>query len=232
MLARFSLAALVAVVVATARPVASGGTHDLLAVGVRVRSAAGETVRLSAPTEQALAIYEELLRTPARPYLPMGQPVLLQRGSGLEGSTVTLLYFGRGSRAGVAPVEFGESRTADSAAAPKTGRRAWQLAKALAEGGSAGTESAALVLLGQGSDAAAGMALEALAQVRPDRAAAAAAGILFPEDAVQARSSVRRLYAVRVLRDRLGGAASFPDLFRRLADDPDDLVRETAARAR
>lgn len=230
MLPRFSLAILFAVLVAAARPLPRGGAHDLLAVGVRVeRSLDGGTVErlvLATPAEDSIRAYDALLRTPARQALLQGTTVHTAPGEGPppEGVRIReLVYYGHRTRAGRAPVAF----TGDAAGAAAGSAEAWEVARGLASLPDTVTAAAARVLLRSPDDAAFRDALEALAGVRADLASTEALAVALAPSGEGATSTVRRVVAVRALKS-LGGAAVYPEAFRRLAEDPDALVREAA----
>jgi len=228
MIARFSLAALFAVLVAASRPAVTGGDHDLLAVGVRFEQAGGKGIAtrtvLVAPTDESLEVYRGILGTGARAALLQGTTVFAPTPADQAGGPrriVELVYYGRRSRPGRAPVVFGgPAADTDPALAA-----AHAVARELAALPPTVTEAGARLLLQTGDDAAFRDALEALAEVKADAASGAARAAALAGG--PGTSVARRVYAVQVL-NRLGGARSFPDDYRRLRADDDPLVRDAA----
>ncbi len=244
---RFALGILLAAVVAFSRPVATGGAHDLLAVGVVVeevidvvaeqapeqgpgkgmeRKTEKKTVTwtvLSVPTREAVEAFDALLRTQARAALLQGSGVHAPAPSGDAGSPriVELVFYGVRSRDGRSPVRFDGTE-------PLPGSEgAWRAAQALAKAPAPVTASAARVLLGSRDVEAVRDALEALAAVRADVAVTEALAVA--EDA--ARPPECRIVAIRVLKSKpLGGKARAPEAFRRLAADADPLVAGEAGK--
>ncbi len=241
MFARFSLAILFAVLVAVSRPTPSGGAHDLFAVGVRVdtgkRTDRGEVIErlvLATPDREAVHVYDLLLESPARPSLLQGStvhataPAAESDPSRLEADRgpriLELVFYGHRSRAGRAPVVF----TGGSGDPLPGSAEAWRLARGIAALPGSVTAAAARVLLHSPDDAAFGDALEALADVRADVASAEARAAALPAPGGPPVSSVRRVMAVMVLKRKLGGAAIYPEEFRKLAECDDPLVSRAA----
>lgn len=225
MMARFSLGILFAVLVAASRPSATGGAHDLLAVGVRLESTVdGRPVRrlvLGMPEGKARDAYERLLRSPAKDALLQGTtvyaPAPKEAGSGDR--IVEYVYYGHLSRAGRSPVVF----TAPAGGALPGASEAYEAARELSVMPGPVTAAAARVLLDSGDLDSYRDALEALSAVQADAASAEAI-----RTALDAAAPVeRRIVAIRVLRD-LGGAKTYPDAFRKLAADSSELVRDAA----
>jgi len=223
MLIRFSLAALFAVLVAASRPHASGGDHDLLAVGVRWEEEVGgrRVTRLSvaAPTRAALEAHRAILRTSAREALLQGSGVFASTPAGAGGGrhVLEMVYYGVRSRAGRSPVAFGDPAEGVPAAFAAAHGAALDIA-ALPPTVS---EAGARLLLATDDDLAFRDALDALIEARADAASAAALTAIRSAGPGSASPS-RRLLAVQALK-RLGGAAAYPEDFRRLrqSDDPD-----------
>jgi hypothetical protein len=226
MLSRFSLAFLFAVLVATSRPIATGGARDLLAVGVLVEETVeGKPTRriaaLGMPEGAAREAYETLLRTAAGEALFLGTTVYApaQGEPGPEPRIVGLVYYGSGSRAGRAPVVF----TGPREVALPGAAEAWKVAQSLGAAPGPVTAAAAKVLLGTEDLASYRDALEALSTVEADAASAEAVGT-----AADASAPLpRRVVAIQVLK-RMGGARLYPALFRRLAQDPEAVIRDAA----
>lgn len=224
MLARFSLAILFAVLVAASRPLATGGRHDLMAVGVRVEETVdGKPVQrlsLGMPGGAVLEAYETLLRSPASQALVQGTTVYAPApGEGPGPRIVELVYYGRGSRAGRSPVVFSGKAAAEIPGAAE----AYAAARSLASLPGPVTSAAARVLLRTTDDAAYRDALEALAAVQAD----AASGECLRTAKDREAPVTRRILAVQALK-RLGGPRIYPDDFRSLAEDPDPMVRDAA----
>jgi hypothetical protein len=225
MLERFSIAAIFAVLVAASRPVVTGGDHDLLAVGVRTEEVVGgkPVVRtvISAPTEATLDAFNGILHTRARAALLQGTTVFAPTPADRAGDprrVVELVFYGVRSRPGRAPIAFGEAKDAPDPALAA----AHAAARHLASLPPTVTEAGARLLLRSPDDSAFRDGLEALAAVKADAASGAARGTAF-----SGASTARRVYAIQVLR-RLGGAAAYPEEFRRLRASDDALVREAA----
>jgi len=225
MLPRFSLGILFAVLAAASRPLAMGGTHDLLAVGVRVEETVdGIPVRrlaLGMPVGRALGAYEKLLRSSGRAALVQGTTVYAPAPAdpGPDPRVVEVIYYGHGSRAGRAPVVF----TAPAGPGLPGAAEAREAGRELARLPGPVTAAAARVLLRTGDVEAYREALEALAGVEADAASAEARSTA----ADDAAPVLRRIVAIGILR-RLGGATLHPDLFRRLAADPDPAIAGAA----
>jgi hypothetical protein len=247
MVIRFSLAILFAVIVAASRPVATGGDHDILAVGVRweetVRTPKVETVdgrtvetftervvpRLSivAPTEEALEAHRRILATSARQALVQGSTVFAAHPADAPagGPRIReLVYYGVRSRPARSPVAFGET----SAEVPEAFRAAHEAALSIAALPSTVTGAGARLLLASPDDLAYRDALEALVQVKADAASAAALDTAL-SSGPRGASTGRRVISIRVL-NRLGGDRAYPEAFRRLRGDDDPLVREAVSR--
>jgi hypothetical protein len=227
MLARLSLGILFAVLVAASRPTASGGAHDLLAVGVRVEETGPDgkvatRLVLGVPEGKALAAYESLIRSPAKDALLQGTTVYAPAPEKpLEGRRIVeFLYYGHGSRAGRSPVVF----TAAPEASLPGAAEAYAAAVELSSMPGPVTAAAAKVLLASGDLASYADALEALSAAQADAASAEAVATAADPRA----SPERRVVAIRALRDRLGGARNYPRLFRDLAADASHLVRDAA----
>lgn len=226
MFSRFSLAILLAVLAAASKPLATGGTHDLLAFGVVVEEtgADGKPVRrlaLGMPEGDAKAAYEELLHTSARAALVQGTtvyaPAPAQEKEGPR--VVEVIYYGHASRAGRAPVAFVDKPGAELPGAT----RAHEAGRGLARLPSTVTAAAARVLLRTHHVEAYAEALDALARVEADAASAEARVA-----AVDASAPIpRRIVAIRTLA-RLGGAAAHPEVYRRIAGDPEPAIRDAA----
>lgn len=216
---RFALAGVFAVLVAASRPVATGGAHDFIAVGAVVADATapgGTRLHLAAPTAETIAAYDALLRTPARAALLQGTTV--HAGApGAGDAPLALVFYGHRSRAGKAVVSFtGDQPLAATGTALEAARTVASLTPAV-------TATAARVLLESPDTGALADALETLAVVRADVAAAEALRI-----AGDGRGdTTRRLIAVKTLR-ALGGPAQFPGAFARLAADADPAIAAAA----
>jgi hypothetical protein len=223
MLSRFSLAILLAVLAAASKPLATGGTHDLLAFGAVVEETVdGKPVRrlcLGVPEGEARRAYEDLLRSSARAALVQGTTVYAAaKESNSEGARVVeVIFYGHGSRAGRAPVVFQESAT------PLPGAdRALGAARELASLPGTVTAAAARVLLHTEDVEAYREALEALSRVAADTASAEArATALDPKAPV-----LRRVVAAKALA-KLGGAAVHGDVYGKLAADPEPLIQDS-----
>jgi len=218
MMARFSLGILFAVLVAASRPSNHGGANDLLAVGVRLED--GRLV-MGMPEGKAREAYETLLRSPAKDALLQGTtvyaPAPAEPGKGPR--IVEFVYYGHLSRAGRSPVVF----DGPVGAALPGAAEAYEAARDLAGMPGPVTAAAARVLLASEDLGAYRDALHALAAVQAD--AASAEAVRTSLDA--AAPAERRIAAIRVLKD-LGGARAYPDVFRKLAADGSDLVRDAA----
>jgi hypothetical protein len=226
MIARFSIAAIFAVLVAASRPAVTGGDHDLLAVGVRTEETVGGKVVartvIAAPTDEAIAAYRAILHTGARAALLQGTtvfgPTPADRAQDPQ-RVVELVFYGVRSRAGRAPIAFGEiAEKPDPALAG-----AHAAARSLAALPPTVTEAGARLLLQSDDDAAFRDGLEALAAAKADAASGAARAAALAEGA----SSARRVYAIQVL-ERLGGSRAYQAEWVRLRASADPLVREAA----
>jgi hypothetical protein len=241
MLIRFSFAILFAVLVAASRPVASGGDHEILAVGVRweetieverggrVEKVTKPRLSIATPTADALAAHRAILKTSARAALLQGSTVFATTPAEAPPGPriLELVYYGTGrhSRAGRAPVAFGGT----AAAAPAAFVAAHEAARAIAALPSSVTEAGARILLQSPDDLSFRDALEALLGVKADAASAAALRTALSSGPGGA-SRERRVLAVQVLRDHLGGAAAYPAAFRTLRASDDPVVAEAASR--
>jgi hypothetical protein len=233
MLARFSLGVIFAVLVAASRPVATGGDHDLLAVGVRweetVRGRVVPGLTVVAPTAESLAAHRAILGTSARQALVQGSGVFASAPASSAGDARRireLVYYGVRSRPARAPVSFGEP--AGEGEVPAAFAAVHGAARAIAALPPTVTAAGASILLDSPDDLAFRDALEALLQVKADAASAAALGAALAAGSGGA-STGRRLISIRVL-NRLGGERAYPEAFRRLRGDEDPLVREAASR--
>ena len=221
---RFSLAILFAVLAVASRPVATGGHHDFLAVGVVVAATGPdgrpeERVILSVPTPETLAVYDALLESEARAAILQGAAVHAGPLAAGEKDPVVkeLVFYGLRSRAGRAAVSFdGES---DLSARTGAGKAALALA-ALPD---PVTTAAARVLLSSDDGGALADALKELVRTRTEIAASEARALA----ADRSRDPAVRLMAIRTLKG-LGGANLYPDLFRDLAADPEPAVAAAA----
>lgn len=226
MIARFSIAAIFAVLVAASRPAVTGGDHDLLAVGVRTEETVGGKVVartvITAPTDDAIAAYRGILHTGARAALLQGTTVFAPTPADRAADprrVVELVFYGIRSRPGRAPVAFGEiAEKPDPALAG-----AHAAARALADLPPSVTEAGARLLLQSDDDTAFRDGLDALAAAKADAASGAARTAAL----ASGTSSARRVYAIQVLQ-RLGGARAYPDVWIRLRASDDPLVREAA----
>jgi hypothetical protein len=221
---RFTLVVIFAVLAAASRPVATGGEHDLLAVGVVLEADQGAKTAtrtiLSMPDEVSLKAYEAILRSPSGPDLVKKTVVHFTRPVQSTLKVRELVFYGRRSRAGCARIMF----TPDRADPAPGATQALEAARVLATGTDSGTAAAARVVLHETSDDVAfGEALRALAAVD----AIGASGEARSASANRALSAPRRVEAIRVLQS-LGGAKAHPEEFRALAADPDPLVSDAA----
>jgi len=235
MFARFSLAILVAVVVAAGRPEAAGGTHDLVAVGARFEipseDGPGILTTLTVPTKEAIGAYRLLLRSEGRAALLQGSTVYAALPAGETATTpngariVEVVFYGRRSRTARSAVVFTDpSVTALSGAAETLA-----LARTLAAVPPSVTTAAGRVLAAEtGDDLVFGESLEILIASSPEAASSEALKVLALHGAEGTSLSTRRIQAAHRLK-ALGGARVYPDLFRRLAEDADPLVRAAVA---
>lgn len=229
MLARFSMAALFTILVALGRPVATGGAHDLVAVGVvRVEADGTERVILTVPTAHSLEAYEKLLDSPARNHLLHGgvRTLSIPEGSldGVAGTLREISFFGVRSRAGVATITFGPEVPA--AEADPGMEEAAAVARSIAALSPAASAAAARVVVQSPNQEAFTQGLRALVQADPMIASTVARETALPATGHPAPAD-RRIYAISVLKE-LGGRASFPGEFARLDDDADAFIRAAA----
>ncbi|MHC4820261.1 MAG: hypothetical protein ACYTDX_00905 [Planctomycetota bacterium] len=235
MFVRATLVFILAVVVAMSRPIATGGDHDLVAVGVRI--AGGENVHLvmSPATDAAKDAYRALLRSSAHDQLLQGTEVHAHLPAELlksdDGTTlVSLAFYGKGSRAGRAIVTFSDEGDAldVTVEALEAARPSVDFAWTVSSMSSAVSGSAARLVLGAGDPDAMQDAFDVLVKTNPDSASAEAQRIALDQPEVpDAATTVRRILAVRVLQS-LGGDKVFPMVFEKLRNDRDENVASMA----
>lgn len=228
MFSRFSLAIILAVLAAASKPLATGGTHDLLAFGVVVEEVVdGKPVRrlcLGVPEGEARKAYEDLLQTSARAALVQGTTVHadVPAQDSQQPRVVEVIYYGRGSRSGRAPVKFRESSFGEPEIPTLPGaERALEAGRELASLPGTVTAAAARVLLRTEDVEAYREALDALCRVAADTASAEARATALDPKA----PTLRRVVAARTL-GKLGGAAVHGYVYGKLAADPEPLIRD------
>jgi hypothetical protein len=222
MLDRCALALMLAVVAAASRPRASGGAHDLLAVGAVVEETRDGRVErrlvLGMPEGAAREAYEAILRGPAARAVVQGTAVAVPaRPATGRVKVIEVRFYGRGSRAGRAAVTY----DAAAGVADLPGADALHDAAAVLAGlPGPVTGAAARVLLRTDDVAAYADALEALAAV--DAGAAAAEALRTAAD--ESLAPARRTTALRTLQS-LGGRKAFGEAFERAAASVDAALR-------
>jgi hypothetical protein len=230
---RATLAILLCVFAAMARPETTGGHHDLLAFGVLVDDRrGGEELRLAPLDAEALAGFDAMVRSPLGPALLQGPEVVAACGlvpsrPGETEPVVGVVYFGRATRSPRVTVRFRPAAEPDGSSPgfPAMLHAAYRAAAAPP----AVSAAAARTLLRSDDLASLRDAFAVLERCAPATAAVEAQRLAGTANPLHdGPLSHRRELAVRVLR-RLGGRAVWPALFTRLAEDGDAPVAAAAA---
>jgi hypothetical protein len=236
MLIRFSMAALIAVLVAMGRPVPTGGDHDLLAVGVVVEQDGKSRTFMTVPTEEALHAYHLLLESPARNHLVHGgirslpvpeselTTLATSAGGNAGARVIEISFFGKRSRSDTSTIVFGDA--VPDADAPRGMAETVRVARAVASLPASASSAAAQTVLRVADETAFTFALRTLQQSDPLVAASVARATALPPHGIPVPVE-RRVLAISVLK-ALGGRAVFPAEFRALEQDFEPLVRGAA----